>query len=212
VELAPDCQINEVQDWLDAGSTSQLAFFLRKRHEARFFGPIECLRKAGDTYSGYGFSMMSLCCLLTETIQCYREGMPTTSKREWAELVEIQGKESVPLDYQLQPLIPKNGREVFIQFFSDSQSFFPNLDGSDFYHYIRNGLLHQAQTKKGWTIDATGTLVCDPPLKHINRNLFAYALHNCFDHYIRILEAKHWDDPEWKRAAKKVWWLIRISK
>ena len=79
MELAPKCTAVEVAKWLDAGDTLQLASFLRGRHEARFFGPIECLRKAEDTYGGYGFSMMALCCLLTETIQCYREGMPTTS-------------------------------------------------------------------------------------------------------------------------------------
>ena len=212
MELAPNCTVVEVTNWLDMGNTTKLANFLRKRHEARFFDPIECLRKAADTYTGYGFSMMSLCCLLTETIQCFREGMPTTSRKEWSELVDIQSNESVPVDYQLPPAIPKNGREVFSQFFSDFRSLFPNVDGSDFYDNIRNGLLHQAQTKNGWTIDATGTLLCDPPNKHINRNLFAQALRNSFGGYIQNLKGKGWTEPEWKNARKKIWWLIRISK
>jgi hypothetical protein len=212
LDLAPKCPTQDVAKWLREEDTSKLCVFLRNRHEARFFGPIECLRTAPNTHGGYGFSMMALCCLLVETIQCYREGMPTTSKKEWRELVSIQNNELVPSNYQLQGGIPNNGPQVFEQFFRDFQSFFPNVNGPDFYRNIRNGLLHQAQTKDGWTIDTRGSLVCEPaPKKHINRNLFAHALREAFDRYLEELAAKHWNGPEWKSAATKVWWLIRIS-
>jgi hypothetical protein len=202
-----------VAKWLQEEDMPKLSAFLRKRYEARFFAPIECLQTASNTNDGYGFSMMALCCLLVETIQCYREGMPTTGRSEWCALVRIQKSEEVPKNYQLQQNIPKKGQQVFEQFFRDYQNFFPNVNGSDFYPNIRNGLLHQAQTKNGWTIDTCGSLVCDPPPnKHINRNLFARALRNTFDKYIVDLSAKLWTDPEWKSAATKVWWLIRISR
>jgi hypothetical protein len=155
--------------------------------------------------------MMALCCLLTETIQCYREGMPTTSSREWNGLVHIQNSEAVPLAYQLPIAIPKDGREVFAQFFDDYQSVFPNVDGSHFYDNIRNGLLHQAQTKNGWTIDAVGSVLCDPAEKRINRNLFARALRESFDDRVRDLELARWRGPEWQKAGRKIWWLIRVS-
>ena len=212
MELAPNCTVVEVSNWLGAGNTKELADFLRRRHAARFFDPIECLKKASNTYSGYGFSMMALCCLLTETIECYREGMPTTSRKEWGELADIQSNEPVPVEYRLATTVPTNGLGIFARFFADFQSMFPNVDGSEFYHNIRNGLLHQAQTKNGWTIDALGSCVCDRTQKHINRNLFAKALHDCFDGYIGDLETRPWNDPGWKRAATKVWWLIRISR
>jgi hypothetical protein len=211
MELAPKCTSVEVAKWLDAGDTLQLASFLRCRHESRFFGPIECLRRAEDTYGGYGFSMMALCCLLTETIQCYREGMPTTSGKEWRELVDIQNSEAVSAAYRLPAVIPKNGREVFAQFFGDYRSIFTNVDGSDFYDNIRNGLLHQAQTKNGWTIDAVGSVLCDPAQKRINRSLFAQALRESFEGYVRSLELALWNGSEWQKAARKIWWLIRVS-
>lgn len=199
--------------WLHEGNTPELRTFLQNRHEARFFGPIECLRTASNTHDGYGFSMMALCCLLVETIQCYREGMPSTSEKEWRELVSIQNNELVPSNYRLPQGIPKNGSGVFEQFFRDFQSFFPNVNGPDFYRNVRNGLLHQAQTKDGWTIDTLGSRVCEPaPKKHINRNLFSRALKTAFNHYLADLATKRWNDPEWKHAATKVWWLIRISR
>lgn len=213
LELAPKCTAECVAKWLEEQDTSRLCVFLRRRHEARFFGPIECLRTASNTHEGYGFSMMALCCLLVETIQCYREGMPTTSRIEWRALVSIQKNELVPLPYQLQKTIPKRDPQVFEQFFCDFQDFFPNVNGSDFYRNIRNGLLHQAQTKDGWTIDTRGSLICEPaPKKHINRSLFAQALKSTFDKYLADLQQKRWNAPEWKHAATKMWWLIRISR
>src|SRR5260370_35245120 len=122
MELAPDCDIGDVKNWLDTGSTGELVLFLRKRHESRFFSPIECLRKAAETYTGYGFSMMSLCCLLIETVQCYREGMPTSSRKEWGLLVSIQSNELVPSAYVLPPTLPKTGKAVFARFFPDFHS------------------------------------------------------------------------------------------
>jgi hypothetical protein len=83
--------------------------------------------------------------------------MPTLSGREWRGLVDIQDSEAVPAAYRLPAAIPKNGREVFTQFFGDYPSIFPNVDDSDFYDNIRNGLLHQAQTKNGWTVCVRGT-------------------------------------------------------
>jgi hypothetical protein len=213
MELAPGCPAEDVAKWLEIEDTAKLSTFLRNRHEARFFGPIECLQTASNAHHGYGFSMMALCSLLVETIQCFREGMPSTSEKEWRELVGIQNNELVPSNYRLQKNLPKNGRQVFERFFLDFQTFFPNVNGPDFYRNIRNGLLHQAQTKDGWRIDTLGSSVCEPaPKKHINRNLFAQALKDTFDEYIADLAVKHWNDPGWKNAAKKVWWLIRISR
>jgi hypothetical protein len=212
MELAPCCPAEDVAKWLESEDTAKLCVFLRNRHEARFFSPIRCLRNAPNTTDGYGFSMMALCCLLVETIECYREGMPTTSEKEWRDLVNVQDDELVPANYRLEQKIPKNGSQVFTKFFADFRAIFHNVDGADFYRNIRNGLLHQAQTKDGWTIDTLGSVIYEPaPKKHINRNLFADALSEAFGRYIKDLAGKHWKDPEWRSVAKKVWWLIRIS-
>lgn len=212
MELAPYCSDDDVAAWLAAKEATKLAAFLRRRHEARFFNPIEYLRRAPDTYGGYGFSMMALCCLLIETIECYRRGIPTTSKKEWSGLAKIQQKETVLTPFQLPTQGPPKGSEVFETFFRDFQSLFPNVDGKAFYENIRNGILHQAQTKGGWTINARGALCAG---KNINRNLFAKALEKAFDSYTAGLqekaEQKTWNK-DWENAARKIWWLIRISR
>lgn len=212
MELAQGCDITLVESWLDHGMTRDLVDFLRKRYRERFFDPINCLKKAAESTEGYGFSMMSLCCLLAETIQCYREGVPSTSKAEWPRLLEIQQNGVIPKQYQLPPDPPINGREAFRRFFADHQRFFPCVNGHEFYDDIRNGLLHQAQTKGEWTINIRGTKVCDPSIKNINRNLFATGLKDCFDACLVDLEARSWDHQDWANAARKLWWLIRLSK
>jgi len=211
--LATDCSIDDVQNWLDSQDKENLGKFLGKRHEERFFGPIDCLKEAAHTYDGYGFSMMSLCCLLVETFQCYREGVPTTNKREWRRLLDIQNAGSVPQEYKLQGQDPPiNGEAAFKNFFERYPNNFPNLDGVSFYRYIRNGLLHQAQTKGGWKINIKHSSVWDPASSSINRDLFAEALKSCFDAYLKDLEQAGWRDELWKNAARKIWWLIRISR
>jgi hypothetical protein len=192
VDLAPRCDVTDVSRRLDGGNTKELAAFLRLRHESRFFEPIECLRQASNSYHGYGFSMMALCCPLIETIECYRQGLPTTSKKEWRAFIDIQNKQSVSAQYPLATAAPTSGESAFVHFFTDFQAIFPDVDGSEFYHNIRNGLLHQAQTQNGWTIDAMGSVVCDRSQKHLNRNLFADALKAAFEHYVRELETLIW--------------------
>ena len=91
---------------------------------------------------------MSLCSLLVESIQSCREGLPTTYGPElrWLERHNPPSQFKIPDDER------KNGETVFVGFFKDFADLFPNVSGREFYRSIRNGLLHQAQTKNGWTI------------------------------------------------------------
>ena len=212
IELARGCSLASVARWLDAGLTTKLVEFFRNRHEDRFFGPIDCLMDAAQSHHGYGFSMMSVCCLLVETLQCYREGLPTTSSIEWKELLRIQRNESVPAQYKLPHSLPINGKQAFLRFFARYKTFFPGIDGGSFYANIRNGLLHQGQTKGGWTIDIQGSMLCDPTSKNIHRNFFARQLRASFNDYLGELRGCSWSDDLWIKAARKTWWLIRLSK
>lgn len=211
MELAQGCSITLVESWLKARQPTELVDFLGRRHAERFFDPIDCLKVAARSHEGYGFSMMSLCCLLVETIQCYRVGLPTTSGIEWKDLKDIERSEAVPPEYLL-PKIHMSGRDAFRCFFVHYQTFFPQVDGDSFYDNIRNGLLHQAQTKGGWTINNKGSMVCDPASTNIHRDLFAKQLRACFESYLEDLSASGWKDEIWKKAARKIWWLIRLSK
>jgi hypothetical protein len=71
--------------------------------------------------------------------------------------------------------------------------------------------LHQGQTKAGWTIWKQGPGIWDAKQKRIFRDNFAEALEASFEAYLSELQEKHWESKVWINAARKVWWLIRLS-
>src|SRR5260370_380850 len=78
LRLAANWPISKVRRCLRKKDRDGLVQFLRERHDERFFKPIRYLKGAPGNIQGYGFAMMALCALLVETIQSYRDGLPTT--------------------------------------------------------------------------------------------------------------------------------------
>jgi hypothetical protein len=152
---------------------------------------------------------MALCSLLIETIQCYRDGLPTTSP---GELNHLRDLGAVPVAYRIPAGMGVSGEEEFRRFFGKYRDSFPGVRPVAFYRKVRNGILHQGQTKGGWTIRKSGSVVCEPKKKIIYRNQFAGRLRLCFDRYLEELEAHPWNRPIWANAARKIWWLIRLSR
>lgn len=180
--------------------------FIEQRHRERFFEPIQQLRTSKANAQGYGFAMMALCSLLVETIQSYRDGLPTTNPGELGRLRNLRG---VPTAYQLPAKLRVNGAAAFRRFFQHFRRDFDGIGGIRFDKNVRNGLLHQAQTKRGWKI-GTGK----PSLyagKTIDRNIFASRLDQAFSSYLAELRSRKWDTAVWRNARRKTWWLIRLS-
>ncbi len=217
MRLSSSYSDDTVEKLLTSKDTCELVEFLRERHEERYFQPLRLMGNAAGNEAGYGFAMMSLCCLLIETFQCYREGLPTTSGKECKVLLEIEKRESVPTEYSLEhiPQPQKGaGEAIFKNFFKEQKEFFPKVDGKEFYKSIRCGLLHQALTKNNWRIRKNCATLCDPNGQEIDRDLFAEALIRTFAAYLTELrsKSKSWSDDLWQKAARKIWWLVRISK
>jgi hypothetical protein len=207
-ELAKGWSINRIQDCLQADDKRSLILFLDQRYEERFLEPIRTLRTSPRHMHGYGFAIMALCSLLIETLQCYRE-LPTTNGGEYAGLAAF----NPPPQYDIPQLEKKNGRKAFEDFFSivSHQTLFSDVDGATFYGAIRNGLLHQAQTKQGWRIRTGQTLLWNAKDKIVDRNKFADALTCAFRQYINDLNQAEWDSDIWHKARRKIWWLVRLS-
>jgi hypothetical protein len=191
-------------------STCELAEFVRERYTERFFEPIRCLQTAPASEQCYGFSIMALCCLLVETLQCYREGLPATTKTEHARLAPLERSLTVPRHCAL-PASREPG-DVFKAFFAACQrkELFPGVDASAFYEDIRCGLLHQAQTKNEWRILVIGPL-WDAANKTLNRNEFVEATERHFHYYLSELRSGSWTDEVWQNASRKIWWLAQTS-
>jgi hypothetical protein len=206
--LAAKWPISKVENCLRAQRRADLARFLKDRHAERFFTPIRQLQTAKENEQGFGFAFMALCSLLVETIHSYRLGLPSTSSGDLKRM--RANSASAPRRYRVSKgQWPSWVEDVFVCFFQTNATFFSGIDGSVFYHAIRNALLHQAQTRNGWRIRKDGKLWGN---KMLNRDLFVRALENCFECYIQELRQLPWRHPTWQNAARKLWWLCRLSK
>jgi len=112
----------------------------------------------------------------------------------------------IPLGLQI------NGKKTFQRFFRAHARQFSGLSGARFYKNIRNGLPHQGKTKAGWTLSKWGSDVCDAKEKVIFRDDFAKHLESAFGDYLAELQRRGWGHRQWTNAARKIWWLIRLSQ
>jgi hypothetical protein len=208
-ELARGWPVSRVETCLNAGQKDLLVSMIQQRYQERFLEPFRTLRSAKDHVRGYGFAIMALCSLLIESLQSYRYGLPTTHEGEYASLASF----SPPPEYDIPKAERKSGTQVFVDFFSFAahQVLFPGVDGKTYYSVIRNGLLHQAQTKGGWKIRIGQTHLWNEPHKSVDRNKFADALTCAFNQYLEELNRAAWDDDIWRKARRKLWWLIKLS-
>jgi hypothetical protein len=200
VLLANDWPVSKVVDCLQKESKAEIVEFLRARHQERFFDPIRHLTESKNK-EGYGFAIMALCSLLVETLQSYRYGLPSTHEPELKSL-------KVPKTEW------KTGKAVFADFFnlSQHQKIFPSMDGTIFYSNIRNGLLHQAQTKGGWKIKTDQPVLCDPVKKILDRKKFSGSIKLAFDEYLQELGSHDWADDIWAKAVRKIRFLVEMSQ
>lgn len=211
--LARNWSKMRVLECLDGEGKLELIRFLKERYTERFFRPILCLRESPGNEQGYGFAIMALCCLLIETIECYRKGVPSSSNDDLNFMKRLDLNNKAPRDYELQPPWALTGsKDAFRSFFAEEnhQEYFPGVEGDEFYEKVRCGLLHQAQTKGTWRLARTGKFY-DHAERSINRDEFAQRLEECFDDYLQQLREIEWVDPVCVRARRKIWWLAQTS-
>jgi len=181
LRLAANWPISKGRRCLRKKDRDGLVQFLRERHDERFFELIRYLKGAPGNIQGYGFAMMALCALLVETIQSYRDGLPTTFAPE---LNRLRNMPKVSAPYRIPLGLQINGKKTFQRFFRAHARQFSGLSGARFYRNIRNGLLHQGQTKAGWTLSKWGPGVCEAKEKVIFRDDFAKQLESAFGDYL----------------------------
>lgn len=213
IELASKWRVSRVLAALEQDNRQDLVDFICDRYYERFFAAMELLKNSKE--GAFGFAIMALCSLLIETLQCYREGWPSTN---WRELKDCKEKgESLNGEYRLDDLPAgyKNGlgKQAFRDFFEQYRELFPGVDSEKFYKNVRNGLLHQAQTKGAWRIRICQGQLWNEQHLIIDRNLFVCALEAAFNKYLEELRPNAPDREKlWKNARRKIRWLIELSK
>jgi hypothetical protein len=171
-------------DWIDLKLTEHFsdnwhkgADIIYDRIHGRYLAQIEVLEEHLDSaiwlYSG--FLIMAIDCMVIETLNQFYLGLEDTNQK-----------------YR------RKNWESFRDFFLRSDFFKNDFDDDKariFYDHIRNGLLHQAQTKEKSLINikfpSMITLVNSSNLDDgiiVNRNLFHKALLQEFEQYISALQ------------------------
>jgi len=157
------------------------------RVRGRFLEPIFRIEK----YNYAGFAVLALDCLLIETLQQFREGVPRTPSRQ--------------------------SETFFVRFLTETSfgSYFTKEMAEKFYTQIRCGILHQAETKKSSRV----VLKEDVPLVKyiddrkglvINRKLFHQQLVREFEDYVARLREP--SNQELRRSfRKKMNYICRVS-
>lgn len=157
----------------------------KDRYESRFINPIKELHENKNEniriYSG--FSIMVLNCILIETLQQFYYGKKDSDK--------------ICDDKRIDNI--RNHKDCFVDFFNRSKSFdsFNTEMSNLFYSMIRNGLLHQAEIKKGSKINIKKNqkdiaIILNENMKNeglsIRRDLFTVSLLTEYYKYISELE------------------------
>jgi hypothetical protein len=136
--------------------------YFQQRLELRYLNPIKTLQQ-NDRYAGEGFTIAAIQCTLIEFLAAARLGK--TYRYGQPETVEYYS----------------NSSKMFINFLateSPFNRFFDAVSAKAFYENVRCGLLHEAQTKGGWTVRAgNGANVgVDPTGKVVYRNNLQSAI------------------------------------
>jgi hypothetical protein len=138
---------------------------VNSRIQKRFLDNIEIL--TSRPYSG--FAILALDCLLIEAIQAFQQGFhtktPPESRRAYRAMLRTSPH--------------------FAKFFTSDKCV------DDFYTYVRNGLLHDGETRKGYLVKVVGPLLeaRDDGSIRVNRRAFHVALCREFGDYIGRLSS-----------------------
>jgi hypothetical protein len=134
---------------------------------------IRLLRDEGS-WEGEGFSIVSIQCAMLEFLAACRGG-----------LIYRHRNPQPPFEYSASG-------DIFASFLAETAPFsalFTRDDAVEFYRQVRCALLHEARTKSGWTIHASGQTGVNCLRKIVYRNTFQTLIEDYIDGYGRDLLA-----------------------
>lgn len=218
------------KDWLDLDLSKntkenwdKAIDIFKDRIEGRYFKQIEALDNNQNISIRLfsGFAIMSLTCLLIETLEQFWTGNITTSRKNKQ---NIKSKKNIfSLFYSKNETFISNDAIVFHTFFqrsSELKIFFNTVEKSNiFYTKIRCGLLHQGQTKGKSLIHIKKN---EPILKWINENnidegvsihrrLFVKEIYKIYEDYIDELKKPNNQNFRRKTLGKKMKYIAELK-
>ena len=170
------------------------------RYSSRFINPIKALMSNDDSriWEYSGFAIMTINCLLIETLNQFYYGVRETK--------DLKKDKNVPHINSIE--------DAFVDFLGKRNFFkIPAKEAKLFYLQVRNGLVHQAETKKSSKIHIQSSqpeiikIVSSGNVNEgvsIRRDLFTTALLNEYDEYKKKLLDKPIDKPLRKNFIQKM--------
>jgi len=177
IRLSKDVTIADYLNFEKNKNREAIADFIRQRFLERYYTPITEVKNPIDHKNG--FCTMAICCLMIEALVSFEEGWEDTKNRS---------------------------RKAFKFFFKRHHNFACFKECSDdFYHSVRCGILHQAETRNGWKINrkADQPLV-DLQTKIINATKFHREMHKSVWKYSNDLKTSSWNDGIWINFRRKM--------
>ena len=178
-------------DFTNEGDWQTAISIFEDRFRGRYFDVIDQIRELEFS----GFAIMSLLCLLVETLEQFHRGEDETPFRKQVEYFS-----------------------AFLERTAFSKSFDNSNKREAFCRMIRNGLLHQAEVKGASRIlIRTGTPMVvyksDPPGLEINRDCFYVFMVEVFQTYVNQLRDANYSDRVLRNNfRKKMNFICRVSR
>ncbi len=149
--------------------------FLMARLSHRYLTPIKVLQDHGDV-QGEGFTIVSVQCALIEFLAALKAGKSYKFLKKGEKLGQYEYSSSNALFCEF--LVRE---EPFSECFSDK------LESREFYQSVRCALLHEARTKNGWRIWASGNIAVDAKKKIVRRDALQTAINAYLKSYGLLL-------------------------
>ena len=148
------------------------------RIEYRYLQPINLIEKH-DSYSGEGFTIMTLYCALIEFLETTLQG--------------INFRYCKPKELKQYEYASGKSKEIFVSFLTTRIPF--QIDDETarlFYEEVRCGLLHEAQTKSNWKIRVDNdTVITKTATEYIiNRKIFGKKINQYIQLYGKKLKVE----------------------
>lgn len=167
-KLSSSTTVSRYRELVKNGDKATLSKFIIERFDERYFRPVE------TSDNKHGFALMTIACLVIETLESFYQGRSDT-----------KGK----------------ARQMFEEFFKRDKRFeiFQSEDNW-FFRDIRCGILHQAETRGGWKISRCGSML-DKRNKIINATAFLRQLRKSVESYASELQK---NEVLWESFCKKM--------
>lgn len=191
-------------DYLRAKDKVKLANFIYDRFYGRYLKPFDYSNT--DYIENYknGFALMASCCLLIETYVSFTEKEFRTTKdqsgKTFGHFFTTESRFAS---------LATGGRKADGTIAKKKDGGLPN----DFYENVRCGILHNAETKNGWTITRKKSATYfAPATKVINATKFANRLKAVLSDYKKTLLKSDFDkDVVWDNFKNRLDDLIKKS-